>query len=150
MSLTLVCVACTTAGTVLLIEAMENIRVSDHTLTDNEGLKRSSTAVLRKRFAEIEALVAEGYSHKHICERLNAEGFKISYPYYRVIMTRLRSERKAKLGYETKGLLSSAQTVSVKSRVQQELPQEHRTDEREESVENKQLTWDPRSNVKWE
>ena len=59
------------------------------------AVTRSSTATLRCLFDEIQKQVRLGYSHKEICAQLNSQGLEISYPYYRVIMTRLRSERAA-------------------------------------------------------
>src|SRR6478609_7522566 len=68
------------------------ISVSNSTLPGIESVKKKSTAELRVRFPAIKALLQEGYTHKQICLLLNTAGMTISYPYYRVVMTRLRTE----------------------------------------------------------
>jgi hypothetical protein len=70
------------------------------------GAKKSSTAELRLQFDNIEALVKEGYKHNQICEQLITQGLEISYSYYRVIMTRLRAEKRS-----VKGVAATAATL---------------------------------------
>lgn len=111
--------------------------------------KRSDTAELRKRFGSINALLADGYNHKQICAHLNTQGLAIPYPQYRAIMSRLRreTEKDAKLMPAVVHSIQSAITVS-RQRIG-EVPLVESAKENSQVEQEKKISWDPMSEVKW-
>lgn len=113
-----------------------------------EGVQKSNTAELRDRFESINQLVAQGYNHKKVCEYLNTQGTAISYSYYRVIMTRPRSER-ATLSPKGADITIMARQpdalrpIAVDPRATIEIEHRGRLDS------SRQLTWNAGADVKW-
>ena len=111
--------------------------------------KRSDTAELRKRFGSINALLADGYNHKQICAHLNTQGLAIPYPQYRAIMTRLRreTEKDAKLMPLANHSIQSAMTAPRQRNG--EVPLVESAKENGQVQQDKKISWDPMSEVKW-
>ena len=111
--------------------------------------KRSDTAELRKRFEAINAMLADGYNHKQICEHLNTQGIAVPYPQYRAIMSRLRreTEKDAKLN---PGSHRSIQHVMIAPRQNiGEVPLVQSANHNSHVQRDKKILWDPMSEVKW-
>lgn len=123
--------------------------MSERTLTGIESVKKSSTAELRSLFEDIELLLKKGYNHKQICEQLNTQGLAISYPYYRVIMTRLRSERKVATTIQTKNSQPDRSAAKASPLIQSNSVAVHLNETEAGSGEEKKLSWNPGSEVKW-
>jgi hypothetical protein len=111
--------------------------------------KRSDTAELRKRFVSINALLADGYNHKQICAHLNTQGLAIPYPQYRAIMTRLRREtaKDSKLIPLVVYPIQSALTTSPQRTGEVQLVDAAK--EYNQAQQEKRISWDPMSEVKW-
>lgn len=113
--------------------------------TNLEGVRRKATPELRKRFANIQALLGDGYTHKQICEQLNADGLAISYDYFRVVMARLRAEKKATAAPsptpdEPKTEVTRSPNVAIS------IPPAGQAGGRNAS---RKMSWDPEAPVKW-
>lgn len=122
--------------------------MSEGPLSGIQSTKKKSTAELRLMFEDIQALLKEGYTHKQICEQLNAGGLSISYAYYRVVMTRLRSERKANTDAKLRSSSVDAESVGGQVGVLHESLRADSTAHEEKAV-SKKFSWDPGAAVKW-
>lgn len=111
--------------------------------------KRSDTAELRKRFGSINALLVDGYNHKQICAHLNTQGLAIPYPQYRAIMSRLRREieKDAKLMPLVAPAIQSPLTAHPQRTGEVTLVDAEK--ENSQVQQEKKISWDPMSEVKW-
>lgn len=135
---------------------MEQI-VTEGALAGIETTKRSNTAELRKLFDVITGFLADGYNHKQICEHLNTQGLAIPYPQYRAIMTRLRRERsqsdkeRAPPNRPVIPAQATRQVGPLRVTVMpaSQVPPDNTSESGQQHAQDKKISWDPMSEVKW-
>lgn len=113
------------------------------------AVKRSDTAELRRRFDAIMNFLNDGYNHKQICEHLNTEGIAIQYPQYRAIMTRLRREKSASSSKVGKPVHAVTQTSTPFKLHRAGVSIPVSSDDDVRVMQEKKLSWNPGSEVKW-
>lgn len=117
--------------------------------TGLETIKRTDTAELRRRYAEITSLLRDGYNHKQISGYLNEQGLAIPYPQYRAIMTRLRREKKSQGDLRS---FSNREVMRLKDVTQAPIntdPVQSTEEPDGMETQKKRISWNPMSEVKW-